>query len=216
MIKTYQKVSKYINTSSVFFYLIALLQTTDRFVERNYSTMIKNLYKASQILAFVPFMAIPSFALASHMGSLNTSPVTREEVSVDDIRQQKADAIDTYFRERSMPLEGTGMTFVLVAEKYGIDWRLLPAIAIRESSGGKQACGNNPFGWGSCKLHNFSSYEHAIEALGKNLGGANPKTATYYAGKSTMEKLYNYNGTVVPSYPAEVVQIMKKIETDIN
>jgi len=178
--------------------------------------MIKNIYKVSQMLAFVPFMAIPSISLASHIGSLDASPITAVEVSVNDLRQQKADAIDSYFKERSMPLEGTGMTFVLVAEKYGLDWRLLPAIGVRESSGGKAACGYNPFGWGSCKLHNFSSYEQAIEALGRNLGGANPKTARYYAGKSTMEKLYHYNGTVVESYPDEVASIMNKVETYMN
>ncbi len=178
--------------------------------------MIKNIYKVSQILAFVPFMAIPSVSLASHIGSLDTTPVTKVEISVEDLRQQKADAINTYFKERSMPLHGTGMTFVLVAEKYGLDWRLLPAIGIRESSGGKAACGYNPFGWGSCKLSNFSSYEQAIEALGKNLGGGNPKTARYYAGNTTKEKLYYYNGTVLPSYPDEVLAIMKKIETDMD
>jgi hypothetical protein len=178
--------------------------------------MIKNIYKVSQLLAFVPFMAIPSISLASHIGSLDTAPVAKEVISVDDLRQQKADAINMYFKDRSMPLEGTGMTFVLVAEKYGLDWRLLPAIGIRESSGGKAACGNNPFGWGSCKLHNFSSYEQAIESLGKNLGGGNPKTARYYAGKTTMEKLYYYNGTVVPEYPDEVASIMKKIEVYMN
>lgn len=178
--------------------------------------MIKNIYKVSQILAFVPFMAIPSVSLASHIGSLDTTPVTKVEISVEDLRQQKADAINTYFKERSMPLNGTGMTFVLVAEKYGLDWRLLPAIGIRESSGGKAACGYNPFGWGSCKLSNFSSYEQAIESLGKNLGGGNPKTARYYAGNTTKEKLHYYNGTVLPSYPDEVLAIMKKIETDMD
>lgn len=185
-------------------------------MERNHQTMIKNIYKVSQILAFVPFMAIPNISLSSHIGSLHTDSVTKEEVSVEDIRKAKADAINTYFKERSMPLKGTGMTFILVAEKYGLDWRLLPAIAIRESSGGKAACGYNPFGWGSCKLHNFTSYEQAIEALGKNLGGANPKTSRYYAGNSTQEKLYHYNGTVLPSYPSEVLAIMKKIETDTD
>lgn len=178
--------------------------------------MIKNIYKVSQILAFVPFMAIPSVSLASHISSLDTEPVTKAEVSAEDLRKVKAEAIDSYFRERSMPLEGTGMTFVLVAEKYGLDWRLLPAIGVRESSGGKAACGHNPFGWGSCKLHNFVSYEQAIEALGKNLGGANPTTARYYAGKSTKDKLYYYNGTVVPTYPDEVLAIMNKIEADMD
>lgn len=154
--------------------------------------------------------------LTVNMGSLNTSSVTKSEVSVDDLRQSHADAIDTYFKERNMPMEGTGMTFVLVAEKYGLDWNLLPAIAVRESSGGKQACGYNAFGWGSCKLNNFSSYEQAIEALGKNLGGASKNTARYYAGKTSKEKLYYYNGTVVPTYPNEVLAIMNKIETDTN
>jgi hypothetical protein len=178
--------------------------------------MIKQIYKVSHILAFVPFMAIPSISLTSHIGSLEMNPVTKEEISVDDLRKQKAEAIDSYFKARSMPLHGTGMTFIMVAEKYGLDWRLLPAIAVRESSGGKAACGYNPFGWGSCKLHNFVSYEQAIEALGRNLGGANPRTSTYYAGKTSAEKLYYYNGTVLPEYPDEVLAIMNMIETDTN
>ncbi len=178
--------------------------------------MIKNIYKVTRMLAFVPFMAIPSVSLSSHIGSLDINPVTKVEISVNDLRKEKAEKIDSFFKRRNMPLEGTGITFILVAEKYGLDWRLLPAISVRESSGGKQACGNNPFGWGSCKLHNFVSYEQAIESLGKNLGGAAPRTASYYAGKTTMQKLYYYNGTVLPSYPDEVFAIMNMIETDTD
>lgn len=157
-------------------------------------------------------MAIPSISATSHIGSLETKPVTKEVVSVEDIRKEQAKAIDTFFKERSMPLHGTGMTFVLTAEKYGLDWRLLPAIGVRESSGGKQACGYNAFGWGSCKLgYNYTSYEEAIEAVGRNLGGANKNTARYYAGKSTEEKLYHYNGSVEPPYTGEVLAIMDMI-----
>ena len=148
--------------------------------------MIQKIYKVTQILAFVPFMAIPSISVASHIGSLEATPVTKEVVSSEDIRKEHAQAINKFFKNRNMPLHGTGMTFVLVAEKYGLDYRLLPAIGVRESSGGKEACGYNAFGWGSCKLgYNFNSYEEAIESLGKNLGGANKNTARYYAGKST-------------------------------
>ncbi len=160
-------------------------------------------------------MAIPSISVSSHIGSLEARPVAKEVVSVEDIRKEHAQAIDTFFKSRNMPLHGTGMTFVLVAEKYGIDWRLLPAIGIRESSGGKEACGYNAFGWGSCKLgHNFNSYEEAIESLGKNLGGANKSTARYYAGKTTAEKLYYYNGSVEPPYTGEVMAIMDMIQQD--
>ncbi len=174
--------------------------------------MLHKIYKVTQILAFVPFMAIPSISVTSHIGSLETKPVTKEVISTEDIRKEHALAINKFFKERNMPLSGSGMTFVLVAEKYGLDWRLLPAISIRESSGGKEACGYNAFGWGSCKLgHNYNSYEEAVEAIGKNLGGANKATARYYAGKSTEEKLYYYNGSVEPPYTGEVIAIMEMI-----
>ena len=185
---------------------------TSRWWSVTTATMIKNFYKVTQILAFVPFMAIPSISVASNIGSLETRPITKEEVRVENIRQERADAIDKYFKDRSMPLHGTGMTFVLVSEKYGLDWRLLPAIGVRESSGGKAACKYNAFGWGSCKLgHNYYSYEEAIESIGKNLGGANKNTARYYAGKSTEVKLYHYNGSVEPPYTGEVLAIMDMI-----
>lgn len=181
--------------------------------------MTKYIYKAGTMFAFMPFMAMPTANFIANIGSLNFSPVTKVEISADDIRAEKAQKIDTYFKERSMPLEGKGLQFVLVAEKYGLDYNLLPAIAVRESSGGKAACGFNPFGWGSCHLDNFRSYDEAIETLGSHLGGAKKSTARYYAGKNNLEKLYFYNGTVIPAYPAEVLAIMDKIntiETDIN
>jgi len=108
-----------------------------------------------------------------------------------------------------MPLEGYGEKFAEAADRCEMDWRLLPAIAIRESSGGKQACGNNPFGWASCRA-DFESIEQAIEIVGANLCGLNPGTADYYSGKDTLQKLHSYNGTVNPKYPAEVMEIIRK------
>ena len=55
--------------------------------------MIKNIYKVTQLLAFVPFMAIPSISVASHIGSLEINPVTKVEISVEDIRKEKAEII---------------------------------------------------------------------------------------------------------------------------
>ena len=114
---------------------------------------------------------------------------------------------DRYFAERSMPLEGYGAKFVEAADKCDLDWRLLPAIAVRESSGGKQACGNNPFGWSSCRA-DFESVEKAIEIVGANLCGFNPRTEIYYKNKTTYERLWSYNGIVNQNYPDEVLKIM--------
>ena len=129
-------------------------------------------------------------------------------------KQAKADAIDAYFRLRGMPLSGLGRKMVEEAEKNDLDWRLLPAIAARESTGGEKACkkvAHNPFGWNSCKT-GFDSNEHAIEIVAKNLGGNNPKTQKHYAEKDTQQILKAYNPPrIVPNYAAQVMRIMNTI-----
>ncbi|MFH0857553.1 MAG: hypothetical protein V1848_02275 [Candidatus Magasanikbacteria bacterium] len=137
----------------------------------------------------------------------------KEVVKEKDLRAEK---IDAYYTERGMPLAGYGKTFVDVADKYGLDWRLLPAISVRESSGGKHLLSNNPFGWGSCKIP-FKNYEEAIDVVGLNLSGNNPNTARYYGTKDNYTKLWYYNGTVMPTYPDEVLAIMDAFEnTEVN
>lgn len=132
----------------------------------------------------------------------------------EDVKKARAEAIDAYFKEREMPLSGTGAKMVEEAIKNEIDWRLVPAIAVRESTGGKHECKrvpNNPFGWGSCKI-GFKSYDEAIETVAKNLGGNNPNTAHHYDDKETMEILRAYNPpSVVPKYAEQVVAIMNAI-----
>ena len=105
------------------------------------------------------------------------------------------------------------MKFVLEAEKNDIDWRLLPAIAMRESTGGKQACkkaDNSVFGYGSCKI-SFKSIDDSIEVVAKSLGGNNPNTARHYDGKTTVQILKKYN-SVIPSYTKQVVKLMNMID----
>lgn len=140
-----------------------------------------------------------------------------EEIIVDkeaEIRKLRAEAIDSYYKERDMPLEGYGMKMVLEAEKNDLDWRLLPAISVRESGGAKQACRKvtfSAFGWGSCKI-NFKSYNESIEIIAHNLGGNNPKTAHYYDEKTTAEILRAYNPpSIVKDYVPQVLKIMESI-----
>ncbi|MGH7249596.1 MAG: hypothetical protein ACREGC_01345, partial [Minisyncoccia bacterium] len=96
----------------------------------------------------------------------------------------------------------------------GLDWRLLPAIAVRESTGGKNDCNkvaHNAFGWASCKV-GFKSDAQAIETLATNLGGNNPKTAQHYDNKTTVQILHAYNPpSIVPRYAEQVLSIMNVI-----
>lgn len=130
---------------------------------------------------------------------------------LETLSDNRAEIIDNYYKARNMPLYGYGKKMVEVADANGLDWRLLPAISIRETSGGKYMCKNpkapfNPFGWGSCRI-GFTSIDNAIETVGYKLNNL-----PVYHGKTTEKKLYYYNGTVIPSYPSEVLAIMETIK----
>ena len=128
----------------------------------------------------------------------------------------KALAIDTYFKEHDMPLEGMGKKMVEEAEKNGIDWNLVAAISVRESTGGIHACigaTHSFLGWGSCKI-NFKSDEEAIEVVSSNLGGNDPDTDQHYANTTTYEKLRKYN-SYIKRYPEQVMKIMDDIQANL-
>ncbi len=128
----------------------------------------------------------------------------------DDITvEEAAELIDNFYEGYGCPLEGYGKTFVLVSIKNKLDWRLLPAIAFRESTGGKNLFrDNNPFGWGKS---DFDSFDEAIETIGSHLGGSIDNTASFYAGKTNREKLKSYNSEK-PDYPDRVISTMKEID----
>lgn len=154
-------------------------------------------------------------SIVAQIPSVAAKEVASIKSPEQQLREERAAKIDAYYAKYDMPLEGYGMKMVLEAEKHDIDWRMIPAISIRESTGGKFACKNatfSAFGFGSCKI-NFKSYDQAIEILAKNLGGNNPNTASFYDGKTNRQILQAYNPpSVIPKYADEVMAIMDKID----
>lgn len=171
---------------------------------------MKNTIKKVVLAILVVMVAVGGFMSPAPSQAFSFSSfieLFKAKIEADQAKDERASRIDAYFAKREMPLTGFGETFVEVADAYDIDWRLLPAIAVRESSGGKHLLNKNPFGWGSCKIK-FSNFDEAIEEVGKNLSGNDPDTAKYYADKTTYQILWAYNGTVIHSYPKEVIAIM--------
>ncbi len=170
-----------------------------------------------------PIVAIaniqPEFSIAGITRSFglnklaeNDDVAEAEEAKIKMIEIRGA-AIDLYFKSKAMPLLGTGKKMVEEAEKNGIDWRLIPAISVRESTGGKFACKSvthSYFGWGSCKI-NFNSKDAAIESIARNLGGNNPNTNHHYPKGATLERILKRYNSVIPAYTNEVFKIMNTI-----
>jgi hypothetical protein len=108
---------------------------------------------------------------------------------------------------------------VAAADMYGIDWRLLPALAKLETTGGKNLCKNpkatfNPFGYGSCTI-GFDSFEESFYAVAKTLSGNGKNTSHLYKGKSIEEILEVYNPPATPgitkNYHGKALKVMEDI-----
>ncbi len=157
-----------------------------------------------------------SISINDNTVGVSDSVITAQEK--EDLKKQ-ADKVDAFFESRNAPLEGYGMKFVVEAKKNDIDWRLLPAIAMRETTGGKQACKNpkapnNNFGWSSCKK-GFDSVDQSIEHISKTLSGNNTNSLHYKDGMTTVQILKKYNpDSIVPGYSKQVIKIMKMIDAD--
>src|SRR3990172_8660522 len=182
----------------------------------------QKMLKVLQSFAFIPLLATTftfnpnnlnitegeeTKSISSSLGLLANNQIFNKQ----DLIEAREKKINLYFKRRGLPLAGFGKKMVEEAIKNDIDWRMMPAIAMRESTGGKfMFASNNPFGWGESSFKNF---DEAIETIAKNLGGKNHKTASYYDGE-LREVLENYNGRAVLEYPDQVMAIMKKISPE--
>ena len=83
--------------------------------------------------------------------------------------------VANYLASRNSPMTSSAQTFVSVADRYRLDYRLLVAIAGKESSFGVHIPKNsfNAWGWGvptgANKGIGFRSWDEGIETVGKGI-----------------------------------------------
>lgn len=88
-----------------------------------------------------------------------------QSVKTDDLRVK---ALENVLVSYNSPLAPYAKHYVDSADRYGIDWKLLPSIAGLESSFGKRQMpgSHNSYGWGGGHIY-FDSYEHGIDVINK-------------------------------------------------
>lgn len=114
-------------------------------------------------------------------------------------RDTRIDAVHDFFAHYNSPLAEDAQTFVQVADEVQIDYRILPAIAMVESTGGKftPSCAPyNVFGWTSltspCGFYRFSSYSEGIRIVAQKITGDNAYADFRATGSaSELAKVYN-------------------------
>lgn len=97
----------------------------------------------------------------------------------EQILDERITLLEEFLNEQTSPLATQAATMVEAADTYKFDWRLLPAIAGKESSFGKRMpwdkqngeSSYNAWGWGvyGQKPPSFSSWEEAIASVAAGL-----------------------------------------------
>jgi hypothetical protein len=112
--------------------------------------------------------------------------------------------LEQFFDKYRCPAPQHVTAYLKAADGYGLDYRLLPALSIRETHCGIEETRNNRWGYHPGG-QGFRSVEVGIEFVARQLA-QNPT----YRGKSLRDKLFTYNP--LPAYPGEVQRIMAQIE----
>ena len=133
---------------------------------------------------------------------------TQSATKVPQVRQNPSEdprlnALRKFFLTLNCPLAPVAELFVAEADSHNLDWRLLPSLAIIESSGGKASHGNNIFGWNNGHA-SFPTLGAAIHQVARTLANGSA-----YKDKNLMGLLRTYNP--VQGYAEKVQFVMSKI-----
>lgn len=115
--------------------------------------------KPVKIASAATFQAIPEV--------ITSSSYAPEEI------EARVEVLTEFFKRYDSPLLTHAEEIIAVADKYDIDWRLVPAIAMQESTLCKRIPKNSHNCWGfgiyGTKVTRFADYSTAIETVTKTL-----------------------------------------------
>lgn len=133
------------------------------------------------------------------------APRLRPAPSLMSASDPRIARLENFFHHYHCPKPYHTSEYLRAADGHGLDYRLLPAISIRETLCGTAELerhnhwGYHPGGDG------FPSIEVGIDFLARRL-----TQHPYYKGKSLQDKLFTYNPR--QAYPDQVKRIMRQIE----
>jgi hypothetical protein len=123
-------------------------------------------------------------------------------------RDIRVNRLETFFLSYNSPLAKYSDKFIEVADKYNIDWRLIPAITGVESTFGKRIpqSSYNAYGWANGK-YRFSSWDESIEVVGKTL-----REKYYDREAQTIKLIARRYAPPSSTWAGKVKYFMQKIE----
>lgn len=135
-----------------------------------------------------------------------TMPAEKAQIRSDE--DPRIVSVRNFFRRFKSPAEAVSDVFIREADSNGLDWRLLPGLAMVESGGGKSCKRHNLFGWANGKV-GFSSFSDAIRQVSWHLSNSR-----YYKDKTIDGLLFTYNRN--PKYRQKVKSAMTQVSPTIE
>lgn len=145
------------------------------------------------LIIFAGLLATPAM---THPGQDITSILSYQE-------DPRAVRLRAFLEQKGYPIQGLAEDFVAAADRNELDWRLLPAISIVESSGGKHYINNNIFGWDAENVA-FHTIRQGIHFVASRLA-----SSKLYEGKDLDGILGTYNPC--ETYPPRVKRLMRAL-----
>jgi hypothetical protein len=115
--------------------------------------------------------------------------------------------LKSFFKKHGSPLHAKAAAFLEAADQHKLDWRLLPGIAMVETSGGKHGRPKNVFGWNSGRT-GFKSVEAGIQYVAGRF-----ERSPIYRGRTALGILKAYN-PARRQYPTKVIRFMQQLTPD--
>ena len=143
------------------------------------------------MVMFAGMVTVPQ--AVAPQGGADRAPDYRDDPRLERLR--------AFFDKANCPAQYYVDAFLEAADRYDLDWRLLPSLSYIESTGGKSARKNNIFGWGAAE---FSSPSASIHEVGYRLANS-----ILYRDKDLDDLLSTYNP--LPEYAQKVKSVMRQI-----
>jgi len=134
-------------------------------------------YIKTLISIFAPFVVVFSMSVfAQGVSNAKETEIDKEAGifhSLESIQVDRTEVLKQFLEKYDSPLVENADTFVVVADKYGLDYRLLVAISCLESACGKRLIAEsyNAWGWGvyGDNYIKFDNFDNGIEEVGKGI-----------------------------------------------
>lgn len=168
------------------------------------ASLAKQLLMVAGVASALPIVwtgkAKAKLEAPQHMASVNTAQPMGPDPRTARLRR--------FLSKLHCPVAVMSEDFVRAADDNQLDWRLLPSIAVIESSGGKAYRNNNIFGWRNGDQY-FPTIRAGLNHVAYKLG-----RSPLYRSRSSLAKLRLYNPN--EAYPGNVMAVMNRISPVVN